>query len=365
MLKKRLQKTAIALVASLTMGTASAELINLTYDATDFESPDGQLALAGFQEAASFWSNLFTDDVTVNLGIGFSALDSGVIAQASSNSGLYLYQDVAVAMIGDASSVFDEVANTTLPCDDQGNGVCNVAFVDQENPDSLVRPELDNDGSVDNFALEVTQANAKALGLSTDGFDELDANLTFSSELDFDFTRDDGISAGLFDFVGVAIHEIGHALGFVSGVDTYDFVYNSNFIDPNIDLDPFVVASTLDLFRFSPESLLEGIGVRDFSPSNSSYFSIDNGLTSIAQFSTGSFGGDGQQASHFKDGLDLGIMDPTLARGEFADVTAIDLLAFDVIGWDLNLVPVPAPSTVALFGLVVGTMAFTRRRRNK
>ena len=47
MLKKRLQKTAIALVASLTMGTASAELINLTYDATDFESPDGQLALAG------------------------------------------------------------------------------------------------------------------------------------------------------------------------------------------------------------------------------------------------------------------------------------------------------------------------------
>jgi hypothetical protein len=58
-------------------------------------------------------------------------------------------------------------------------------------------------------------------------------------------------------------------------------------------------------------------------------------------------------------------MDPTLARGEFADVTAIDLLAFDVIGWDLNLVPVPAPSTVALFGLVVGTMAFTRRRRTK
>ena len=38
--------------------------------------------------------------------------------------------------------------------------------------------------------------------------------------------------SGKFDFVGLAIHEIGHAMGFVSGVDGDQALINSMFVHP-------------------------------------------------------------------------------------------------------------------------------------
>ncbi len=46
--------------------------------------------------------------------------------------------------------------------------------------------------------------------------------MSFSNQYVWDFDRSDGITAGAIDFVGVAAHEIGHALGFRSGVDLAD-----------------------------------------------------------------------------------------------------------------------------------------------
>ncbi|MFH7813512.1 NF038122 family metalloprotease, partial [Acetobacter lovaniensis] len=75
-----------------------------------------------------------------------------------------------------------------------------------------------------------------------------DGSITFSSAFAFDFDPTDGIEANSFDFIGVAIHEIGHALGFVSGVDTYDGRTSPGSTNLS-SLEGSVVASQLDLFR--------------------------------------------------------------------------------------------------------------------
>jgi MYXO-CTERM domain-containing protein len=71
--------------------------------------------------------------------------------------------------------------------------------------------------------------------------------------------------------------------------------------------------------------------------------------------------GDGDQASHWKDGLSIGLMDPTLNFAELSLITAADVRALDLIGWDV----VPEPSTYAAgaFALLAVGGGWLRARR--
>jgi hypothetical protein len=206
---------------------------------------------------------------------------------------------------------------------------------------------LDNDNSNNNRLLYLNTANAKALGLMGANA-AADASITFSSLFSWDFDQSNGVGAGLQDFVGVAIHEIGHALGFVSGVDIVD-----GYIGNPTNLDNYAIYSALDFFRFSAP------GTLNLAAGDAAYFSLDGGTTNLGNFSTGSFYGDEEQASHWKDNLGLGIMDPTMnPAGQINTPSALDLVAFDVIGWNL----VPEPSS-ALLGSLSLLFVMTRRRR--
>jgi len=302
-------------------------------------------ALAGFQAAANYWQSQLTDNVTVNVNVGFSALGPDILGSAGSTRAVLSVADVRAALIGDATSTNDMLAIGNLPT---LSGLGGISFLTQVNSETgSTAVTLDNDNSNNNRLLYLNTANAKALGLMGANA-AADASITFSSLFSWDFDQSNGVGAGLQDFVGVAIHEIGHALGFVSGVDIVD-----GYIGNPTNLDNYAIYSALDFFRFSAP------GTLNLAAGDAAYFSLDGGTTNLGNFSTGSFYGDEEQASHWKDNLGLGIMDPTMnPAGQINTPSALDLVAFDVIGWNL----VPEPSS-ALLGSLSLLFVMTRRRR--
>jgi hypothetical protein len=352
--------TTAAVAAALLTSTAHADFtINLNPAANmTQESQDG------FRAAADFWESQIIDDVEVNIDIDFRTLAPNVLGSARSFRETVGVADYFTNLTADATSRDDLAAIANLPTLG-ANG--SIAFRTQTNTESTIASSravisLDNDtsgsDSLNNRFLSVNRANLKAVGLFAADSASVDAEIAFSDSFSWDFDRTDGISSGAQDFVGVAIHEIGHALGFVSGVDTVDFAIE-NQDNRRFDLDRSPVFSAWDMFRYSDDD-----GILDLSVGTDSYFSLDGGETNLAFYSTGSTnGGDGRQASHWKDGLGLGIMDPTAAPpGNLNIVTDLDLMAFDVMGWDLAVTAVPEPSSGLLLGSVFGLLALRRKR---
>jgi hypothetical protein len=215
-------------------------------------------------------------------------------------------------------------------------------------------PFLDNNCNANNSTIRLTTANARAVGLLGANDPLIDGSVSFSSTFTWDFDPTDGVNSNAFDFIGVATHEIGHALGFVSGVDILDLNRSGNYSDA-----AFTYIAPADLFRCSTESKAAGADLDFSADKRTKYFSLDNCNNSIATFSTGRTFGDGQQASHWKDNLGIGILDPTAAYGERLAITATDLALYDVIGWDT----VPEPGTFALLAFGLAGMFGLRRRK--
>ena len=376
------------LTQSVTVGNPEGTQFTFNYaEGIDQEFIDGVSA------AAEDWSSRLTDDVDIIIDLTFTPEEEGAQAVAIPNFIPITYGRVRQALIDDATSSNDEIATANLM---EGDNLSLLINNTSEN-DGSDTPYLDDNGGLNNSYILLNSANAKALGLSLEELAAIvdttpedvaanislvsdnypvdanaaDALINFDSETVWDFDRSDGIGLEAIDFVGVATHEIGHVLGFNSSTaDDLDAAANPNLdaldvlapllpeditaetemgdaigldLDLLVDavvLDPFVsenqyIPQTFDLFRYSPESV--EVGALDFTAGNISdkYFSIDGGQTEIAPLSTGLTTGDFQQLSHWLDDDSIGIMAPITSPGEQEEITDTDLLAFDVIGWDL------------------------------
>lgn len=346
----------LAFGAVLAIGMSARSAAALTFN---FSPASGtpQNVIDGFDEAAGLWSDIITDNVTIRINIGFPSLPSGVLGQTSSRRLTYSYSNVRSALVSDASSQADLLAISALPAGPDLDIYINRTS-NNPNGSGSATPYLDNDGDANNTTIRMTSANAKALGLNISGNpNNSDATIEFSSNFSWDFDRSNGISGGTFDFVGVAAHEIGHALGFISGVDILDS--NSPPHGGPFPDDDFTFVSTPDIFRFSTGSVnAGGPGTIDWTADNrTKLFSVDGGSTTVATFSTGKNFGDGRQASHWKDNLGIGIMDPTFTTGELGVITAKDRLMFNVIGWDIADLPGDANLDGTVNGLDLSALA--------
>ena len=323
-----------------TLPVSAALNIDFNFDAS--VNMDAQAAAI---RAASVWENALNDSVTVTVDFGFSSLGATTLGSTS-----------AVQL----AAGFDTIRNRM---------VIDNAF--ESAPDAIVNylptaatasfSALTNyGGNPISYGLSgnisASKANLKSLGFTglDTQFGASDGAFNFSTDFNFDFDNSDGVATGSYDFESVVLHEIAHLLGFISVVDQIDARLAAGETSI-LGISP----TALDLYRFDSENLPTNDAeftafARDLSTEDSA--SLSNVSIAYAM-ETGVQTGSGQQASNFKDNSDLGTLDPTLAPGEIAALSTADLLALDLIGWDVDslLLPVPEPRA---YGVIAASLAF-------
>lgn len=200
------------------------------------------------------------------------------------------------------------------------------------------------------------------------------ANIGFNSAFSYDFNPNDGITPSLTDFEAVVIHEIGHALGFISAIGpTSPTTTPQNF-------QPW------DLYRVRPDAVTPGEPLNDgqgwevaprvitpgpantvpISPGSPFFLPVQVMFDGLAEYETSTatgnrVGGDGQQASHWRDdalrppgpGRKIGIMDPTIGNGEQIDIMPADVRALQLFGYTVDTTPSTAAAALTIGGQAI------------
>ena len=317
--------------------------------------------MVAFETAGMMWSDYLKDNMTVNIHVEMTdTLPDNVIGGALPGMVANVnYTNFRNAYQADIEGGADRQSFDSLSVMREGYGGIGPGGTWEK-----FEAIIDMGAKVvtqDSSELNMTRANAKALGLvygndrALDGYIKMN-NLSGTS-LKWDYNPY-WTPSGSLDFLSTAVHEIGHVLGFVSGVDKYQGIDFDNIKDFNsyfgndYNAGQFVedvldYANPLDLFRHSDKSLnydsshySSNDKVIDMSVGNQSYFGPGQKYFAYARGKNTSVNGDGFQASHWKQDNRKewvqGIMDPLMKPGVMRRISNRDLIAMDAIGYDLN-----------------------------
>ncbi|HWP42583.1 MAG TPA: NF038122 family metalloprotease, partial [Blastocatellia bacterium] len=163
-----------------------------------------------FNRAKALWESLIQTPITVIVDVDFGPTrfgqpyPQGVLGSTDSQDlgADGIYPDVRAALIAGASNPQEAAIYNSLPANTIPTDRGDVAFM--IGPSSVFR------------ALGFISAVADPDAEQEDFGDP--PSIGFNSNFTYDFNPDDGIAPGSIDFDAVAVHELGHVLGFVSNV---------------------------------------------------------------------------------------------------------------------------------------------------
>jgi hypothetical protein len=313
---KKILCLAILALAVTSGGTASALNINLTY------APDGTFTAAGLSAAdivamkaantytALQFTSRYNDKINVNIMV---TANPGTMGLGESNSfirSVANYNALRTALAADSRTADDATAlgaGGSLPMADPITGA---------------------------HVYQVTQAQAKALGIIPDDAVTVDGTFTFYGGHMYTYDPNNRAVAGRFDFIGLAMHEFSEIMGRIGNMGAG--------MPPQYQ--------QMDLFHYT------GAGVRGLNNGPGRFFSFDNGTTLLKAFNDGTVppppnNGDLQD---WADGTN-DAFNAFSSQGVLNDLSPVDLQVMDVIGYDRVTANVPGSAANISTRLPIGT----------
>jgi len=206
--------------------------INLVYDASTATAPAGFTAALAY--AAGLIDALITNPITVNIAVGWNeingtTLPSGTLAEGGDSPQIALsYTQLITNLTAHADNATDQQALASLPAPTASQLAANVI---------------------------VTTAQEKAWGLLGANAPGSDGAVGFSSKYTYNFDPNNQNVGGEYGFIGIAEHELTHAMGRTVGNGAFN------------------------LTDYSAPGLLNTSG-------GGGYYSVDGGVTSLGTFAS-------------------------------------------------------------------------------